>query len=91
MMEELLAEKVSTQLISVLRRHLKFVGSDEIFPWNAELEALGLDSVSAVNLLIDLETTFQINFPPALLTENTFRTTAALGQVMSGLIEKKIG
>jgi acyl carrier protein len=50
------------------------------------LDELGLDSMGAVNLLLDLEDSFEISFPGSLLTEETFRTAANLHTAVRSLV-----
>ncbi len=66
--------KITDALLNVLQKHLKFANQAETFPMDAELESLGLDSMSAIDLLLALEETFEIIFPDAMLTPEVFRT-----------------
>lgn len=77
-MEQIYSQPVVEKLLTVLRRHLRSVDSAETIPMNRRLDELGLDSMGAVNLLLDLEDSFAISFPDALLTEETFRTASTL-------------
>ncbi|MDQ3933287.1 MAG: phosphopantetheine-binding protein [Actinomycetota bacterium] len=70
----------------VLRRHLRLVAGDEPIPFDAELVAIGIDSMDSINLLVDIEETFGISFPGALLTVDTFRTPATLESAVAGLL-----
>ncbi len=69
--------------------HLKFVQSVENINDDAELTRLGLDSMAAINLMIDIEDEFGITFPDALLTPETFRTSmtlsSAIEEIMGGV------
>lgn len=42
------------------------------------LDALGLDSMSSINLLLDLESTFGVAFPDEMLTPETLRTVETI-------------
>lgn len=42
------------------------------------LDALGLDSLSSINLLLDLESTFGIAFPDEMLSPETLRTAGRI-------------
>ncbi len=66
------------RLFEVLRPHLKFLGPDQPLEMDSDLPKLGLDSMSAINLLLDLEQSFDVVFPDELLVAETFRTPAAL-------------
>lgn len=75
------------QFEQMLRRHLRLVASDEPIPSEASLVASGLDSIGTINLLLDLEETFNVSLPGALLTPETFRTRATLESVVATLVE----
>ena len=74
----------SVRFEEVVRRHVS-LAPDAALPFEADLSALGLDSLGAVTLLVDLEDTFGVSFPGALLTADTFRTTAALERAVLSL------
>ncbi|HFC11229.1 MAG TPA: acyl carrier protein [Anaerolineae bacterium] len=77
---------ITEKLLPILSNHLKFSADDQPFPMDKKLEELGLDSMGAINLFLDLEDSFAITFPPALLTEETFRTATTLSNALSSLI-----
>ena len=67
----------SAELIEVVRRHLRFPGPDP--DWDqVGLRDLGLDSMSAIELVLDIETVFDVVFPDELLIVETFATLASL-------------
>lgn len=66
-------------------RHLPYAEADALTP-DAELAALGLDSMGVVELLGDLEETFGLELPDELLTEETFATAGSLWTTVSGLL-----
>jgi acyl carrier protein len=70
-------DAITTQFEQCLRRHLRLVKPDSI-NYDVELVQLGLDSMTAVALLVDLEKTFNIRFPDDMIVEGTFRTAEAL-------------
>jgi acyl carrier protein len=70
-----------------LRRHLRLVAADEPIPYEANLVSVGLDSLGTINLLLDIEETFNVSLPGALLTPETFRTRATLESVVASLVE----
>lgn len=78
-------DELTATFLGVLRRHLRFMDEDQQFPMDAALDELGLDSLSAINLLLDLEETFNIVFPDTLLTADTFKTAARLEDVVRSL------
>ena len=62
----------------VVRPNLKFQDSSAPIPAEADLGELGLDSLASINLLLDLETEFNIQIPDDQLDENTFSSLANL-------------
>ena len=54
---------ITAELLSMLRRHLQFLGDADELALQSELSELGLDSMGAIGLLIELETSFAITFP----------------------------
>ncbi|MCA9940881.1 MAG: hypothetical protein KC418_19720 [Anaerolineales bacterium] len=74
------------RLLPILRRHLRLSEATEPFPVEEKLNRMGLDSLSAINLLLDLEDGFDIVFPDALLNGETFRTALTLGDAIDQLL-----
>jgi len=79
-------ETVEDTLQKILLRHLP--GRTEIVPADAELKKLGLDSMNAVNLLLDIESTFSIRFPDHMLNSNVFGRPAPLAGAIVRLLEE---
>lgn len=52
---------------------------------DAVLRDLGMDSMSALNLMLDLEEEFDVQFPEELLTDETFRSAASLAEAIEML------
>ena len=61
-----------------LRQHLPLISPGDEINMAAELAFAGLDSMSAISLLLDLEQTFSITFPDTMLNRETFRTGESL-------------
>ncbi|HEY0605295.1 MAG TPA: phosphopantetheine-binding protein [Herpetosiphonaceae bacterium] len=76
----------SEKLEAVLRRHLKFLDQQQELPLDTELSLLGLDSLSAINMLLDLEETFEIMIPDELLSTETFRSASTLEAALRTLV-----
>jgi len=74
-------------LQNVLRMHLPSVEGDAPVPMDVPLAELGLDSLRAVSLVLDLEDTFEIEFPDQMLNEATFHTGQALRDVLQTVVE----
>lgn len=76
----------ATAFLGVLRNYLRQVGDGDTLTMESNLYDLGLDSMAAVNLLLELEETYQVIFPDALLTESTFETPLALKSAIVSLV-----
>jgi acyl carrier protein len=76
----------ATAFLGVLRNYLRQVGDGDTLTMESNLYELGLDSMAAVNLLLELEETYQVIFPEALLTESTFETPLALKSAIVSLV-----
>jgi acyl carrier protein len=74
-------DDITTQFEEVLRRHLRSAKTDAI-KYDVELTQLGLDSMTAVAVLLDMEKTFGIKFPDDMLVEGTFRTAGRLKEAV---------
>ncbi|MCB8978814.1 MAG: acyl carrier protein [Ardenticatenaceae bacterium] len=85
-MEQLKQDQVTEKLLTVLSKHLKFADDPQAIPMDKPLDELGLDSMGAVNLLLDLEDSFEISFPGSLLSEDTFKTAANLHKAVASLV-----
>jgi acyl carrier protein len=75
-----------TQFEEVLRRHLR---STKEIDYDAELSQLGMDSMTAVAVLLDMEKAFNVRFPDEMLVEGTFRTARKLREAIQVLRERK--
>lgn len=69
----------------ILRSHLPFADSAEFSALDG-LANLGLDSMSLVQLLADLENGFDVDIPDDLLDEDTFETVGSLWLALSTLL-----
>jgi len=63
---------------AILRRRLKYLDADAALPDDAPLQELGLDSMQAVELLLDLEDELGIVLPDDAMTAETFATPGSL-------------
>ena len=73
---------------AVVRKRLKFLDAAQPLNPEANLRQLGLDSLAAIDLLLDLEQTFRVVFPDELLTEETFRTAGNLASAVEQLMRR---
>jgi acyl carrier protein len=83
-------EDVSKQLdaeafLGILHSYLKQIGDGDSLTMESNLYELGLESMAAVNLLLELEEIYGVIFPDALLTESTFETPLALKSAIVSL------
>jgi acyl carrier protein len=81
-------DDITAQFEEVLLRHLRVVKQDSV-DYGAELAQLGLDSMTAVAVLLDMEKTFGIRFPDEMLVEGTFRTAGRLKEAVQLLRERQ--
>jgi acyl carrier protein len=71
----------------VLLRHLPS-GITEL-PEDGDLMRLGLDSMSGVALLLNLEETFAISFPMTMIGVELYSSVAALRKVVAQLMDSR--
>jgi acyl carrier protein len=81
-------DDMTTPFEQCLRRHLRLLKSDSI-NYATELVQLGLDSMTAVAILLDMEKAFDIRFPDDMIVEGTFRTAGRLKEAVQLLLERK--
>ena len=81
-------DDITMRFEQCLRRHLRLVKPDSI-NYDVELAQLGLDSMTAVALLLDIEKTFAIRFPDDMIVEGTFRYAGGLKKAVQQLLERK--
>jgi acyl carrier protein len=82
---------MDVQLETMMRRYLVLVPEGQDVPRETELSALGLDSMSALTLLLELEERFDISFPDSLLNATTFRSARSLENVIQMLRKERDG
>jgi acyl carrier protein len=82
-------DDITTRFEECLRRHLRLVKADSV-NYDVEFVQLGLDSMTAVAVLLDLEKTFAIRFPDEMIAEDTFRTAGALKRAVQLLLERQV-
>jgi acyl carrier protein len=74
---------MDAEFIAILRDHLKYLPADAGLAPDASLRDLGLDSMAAVTLMLDLEDAFGVTIPDGALTAATFRTPESLWAALS--------
>ncbi|WP_411102086.1 acyl carrier protein [Streptomyces sp. cmx-4-9] len=76
---------MSERLVDVLTTHLNGVPAD--VDWDTvPLADLGLDSMSAIELVITIEDAFGVQFRDELLVRETFATFASLEGAVRGMV-----
>ncbi|AUS82036.1 phosphopantetheine-binding protein [Actinoalloteichus sp. AHMU CJ021] len=70
---------------ALVRQYLPLLPADDPLLGDRRLIDLGLDSMSTVGLLVDLEQEFEVEFPDEALTAETFGTAESLWVVLAGL------
>ena len=66
----------------LLRAYLPMLPPDAALPANRRLTELGLDSLSTVGLLVELEDKLGVEVPDQALTAETFETAESLWAVL---------
>ncbi len=84
-------DAISQKLEAVLRPHLRFLEGNAPLGRDQPLGDLGLDSMAAVNLLLDLEQAFDVQIPDDLLSAETFETFASVEATFRPLLENTNG
>lgn len=85
-----MTDEFAVRLHDIVRMHLR--GPSDVrpaqgpLPGDVSLVSLGLDSVSAVNLVLDLEDTFGIEFGDQMLTDATFQTLQTLTSTVRRMV-----
>ena len=83
------SDSIREQIFDLLRTRLRLQQRQQDLTSNSSLQALGLDSMTAIELLLDLERAFGIILPDVLLTAETFRTPETLEVAVRSLLEAK--
>lgn len=78
---------VTEQYEAILRQHMP-VDEEFTFQDDTELGKVGLDSLTAVDVMLSLEDTFEIVFPDHLLTYDVFRHYASLRDAVQSLVDE---
>lgn len=85
------ADEVAQTLQRCLRQHLPMVPAEGDIDLSAQLFEFGLDSMSAIGLLMELEAAFSIRFPDQRLDPETFSTGNSLLAVIRELKAEQAG
>ena len=72
------------RFVALLRSHLPLLDGGPV-TGDARLRDLGMDSIRAVDLLIGIESTFDISLPEAYLTDETFLSVETLWRAVASV------
>jgi acyl carrier protein len=67
----------------VVRQHCRFVDADSPLDPDTPMTQLGIDSMEIVNLIIDLEDSFEFAIPDDLLAPEVFITPGTLWKALA--------
>lgn len=81
---------ISENLQIILIRNLKLIQDSSNFDPLKPLSKMGLDSMSAVNLLLEIEETFKIQFPDEMLNSETFYNFTTLYKTINILLNRSL-
>lgn len=73
------------QFMTLIQSRLKYIQAGATLQMEQELKPLGLDSMAAVDLLLDLEDTYNVALSDKYLTNETFATAQSLWLVINQL------
>jgi acyl carrier protein len=73
------------QFENMLRRYLFFLSAEQELHPDLDLREFGLDSLSVVDLLVSLESTYGVQLTDDLLSMDTFKTPALLWNTLSSI------
>lgn len=73
------------RFFALVLKHVKRLDRVEDLMMDMDLNGMGLDSISALNLMLDLEEAFGVFFPESMFTEETFATPNVLWEALSTL------
>lgn len=77
------------EFLNVLIRHLPILKNTEEIDPLVELQNYGLDSMTSISLLLDLEEKLDMLFPDEFLMSETFENTNALWEKVQRILEQR--
>ena len=79
------ATQIPSDFQDLLSMHLPFAGTG-VLDESSDLSGLGLDSMSTVQLLADIEAQYDVELPDEILNEATFATVGSLWRTLSPIV-----
>jgi len=83
-------DEIMRSLIEIARRHADADALPALANPDAELSALGLDSLRMVSFILDIEASFAIEFPSEMIDAGTFRTLRATATAVQAVRERVV-
>ena len=80
------ATMIDSRIRSVLAQHGRLAQDARALPESADLYQAGLTSHASVNVMLALESAFDVEFPDQMLTRSVFSSVAAIRGALSQLI-----
>lgn len=78
-------QELEARIRSVLREHGRLSGSIDSLPSDADLYQAGMSSHASVNVMLALESTFDIEFADHMLKRSVFSSVASIRDAVSSL------
>jgi acyl carrier protein len=78
---------IDPRFVAIVRRHLPLLEAAQALALDTPLEELGLDSMAAAVLVVELERGLGVTLPAPALTSATFATAASLWSAVRGSME----
>jgi acyl carrier protein len=72
----------------MIRPHLPLIAADDLIAADRPLWEMGLDSLGAISLLVEIEELFEITFEPEDVTIELFSTAGYLWGVVDRMLEQ---
>jgi acyl carrier protein len=79
---------VTPTLEKILRVHARFIPADSDINPEMSLESLGVDSIGMIELILQIETEFDLEIPAEQITPETFATPASIWRLLSEINPK---
>jgi acyl carrier protein len=80
-------DAVLAEVINLIRQSSKVIDETDAIGTDDELESLGIDSFSLVELIVSLESKFTIELPDEVLTPEMFQTAATVTEIVTALLD----
>lgn len=77
---------IEEKFIDLVKKYLKFWDKNKEIDVDENLKDLGLDSISSIQLLIEIEDTYDIIMSDEHLTDDTFSTISCLWKEVESII-----